>query len=116
MKRLFALSTSLALSLCRSGRSTHTPRPGQGRDVAIGYTVWQGDKIEEFKANHRRARKSRSRRDRFWKARRRTAAQTGVIAGMSGSPVYSMVSSSAPCRIRSVLLEGTIAGITPIAR
>ena len=62
-------------------------RPGM---VGIGRTVFEGDRIDEFKVHISACSGTswgRAQSDPGT-ARRRSLAQTGVIAGMSGSPVY----------------------------
>ena len=76
-------------------------RPGM---VGIGRTVFDGTQVEEFKAHilgvienvigpHRNLILA--------KLEGGPLANTGVIAGMSGSPVYVDGRSSARCRTRS---------------
>ena len=122
MKRLlFALFTSLALLVVSlPAAPPYYPidqvKPGM---VATGYTVWQGDKIEEFKVHIIGVLRNviGPRRDLILaKLEGGPLAQTGVIAGMSGSPVYidgklvGAVSYSL-----GAFSKEPIAGITPIA-
>jgi SpoIVB peptidase S55 len=122
MKRLFfALFTGLALLVVSlPAAPPYYPidevRPGM---VATGYTVWQGDKIEEFDAHIIGVLRNviGPRRDLILaKLEGGPLAQTGVIAGMSGSPVYidgklvGAVSYSL-----GAFSKEPIAGITPIA-
>jgi hypothetical protein len=122
MKRLvFALSASLAiLVVSLSAAPPYYPidqiRPGM---VATGLTVWQGDTIEEFKVHIIGVLRNviGPRRDLILaRLEGGPLAQTGVIAGMSGSPVYldgkllGAVSYSL-----GAFSKEPIAGITPIA-
>jgi len=122
MKRLlFALCTSLALLVVSlPAAPPYYPldqvKPGT---VATGYTVWQGDKIEEFNVHIIGVLRNviGPRRDLILaKLEGGPLAQTGVIAGMSGSPVYidgklvGAVSYSL-----GAFAKEPIAGITPIA-
>ena len=122
MKRLlFALFTSLALLVVSlPAAPPYYPidqvKPGM---VAIGHTVWQGDKIEEFQAHIIGVLRNviGPRRDLILaKLEGGPLAHTGVIAGMSGSPVYidgklvGAVSYSL-----GAFSKEPIAGITPIA-
>ena len=121
MKRLlFALFASLALLVVSlPAAPPYYPidqvKPGM---VATGYTVWQGDKIEEFKVNIIGVLRNviGPRRDLILaKLEGGPLAHTGVIAGMSGSPVYldgklvGAVSYSL-----GAFSKEPIAGITPI--
>ena len=92
-------------------------RPGM---VGIGRTVFNGTQVEEFQAHILGVienvigapAQSDSRQ-----ARRRSARQTGVIAGMSGSPVYidgRLIGAVSRTRSAASRKE-PIAGITPIA-
>ena len=94
MKRLlFALFTSLALLVVSLPAappyySIDEVKPGM---VATGYTVWQGDKIEAFDVHIIGVLRNviGPRRDLILaKLEGGPLAHTGVIAGMSGSPVY----------------------------
>ena len=122
MKRLlFALFASLALLVVSlPAAPPYYPidqvQPGM---VATGYTVWQGDKIEPFQAHIIGVLKNviGPRRDLILaKLEGGPLAHTGVIAGMSGSPVYidgklvGAVSYSL-----GAFSKEPIAGITPIA-
>ena len=122
MKRLFfALFASLALLVVSlPAAPPYYPidqiKPGM---VATGHTVWQGDKIEEFNVHIIGVLRNviGPRRDLILaKLEGGPLAQTGVIAGMSGSPVYldgklvGAVSYSL-----GAFSKEPIAGITPIA-
>ena len=122
MKRLlFALFTSLALLVVSLPAappyySIEDVKPGM---IATGHTVWQGDKIEEFNAHIIGVLRNviGPRRDLILaKLEGGPLAHTGVIAGMSGSPVYidgklvGAVSYSL-----GAFSKEPIAGITPIA-
>ena len=122
MKRLlFALFTSLALLVVSlPAAPPYYPidevKPGM---VATGYTVWQGDKIEAFDVHIIGVLRNviGPRRDLILaKLEGGPLAHTGVIAGMSGSPVYidgklvGAVSYSL-----GAFSKEPIAGITPIA-
>ncbi len=120
-KRLF---TSLALVLlsasCLLGQAS-TPifplsdiRPGL---KGVGRTIFEGDKIEEFQVEFLGVLKNALAPKRDLILARLAGgplATTGVISGMSGSPVYvdgklvGAVSRAFP------LSKGAIAGITPI--
>jgi hypothetical protein len=122
MKRLlFALLTSLALLVVSlPAAPPYYPiddvKPGM---VATGHTVWQGDTIEEFQVHIIGVLRNiiGPRRDLILaKLEGGPLAHTGVIAGMSGSPVYidgklvGAVSYSL-----GAFSKEPIAGITPIA-
>ena len=122
MKRLlFALFASLALLVVSlPAAPPYYPidqvKPGM---TATGHTVWQGDKIEEFQVHIIGVLRNviGPRRDLILaKLEGGPLAQTGVIAGMSGSPVYidgklvGAVSYSL-----GAFSKEPIAGITPIA-
>jgi hypothetical protein len=122
MKRLlFALFTSLALLVVSlPAAPPYFPidqvKPGM---IATGRTVWQGDTIEEFQVHIIGVLRNviGPRRDLILaKLEGGPLAQTGVIAGMSGSPVYidgklvGAVSYSL-----GAFSKEPIAGITPIA-
>jgi hypothetical protein len=122
MKRLlFALFTSLALLVVSlPAAPPYYPidqvKPGM---VATGHTVWQGDTIEEFEVHIIGVLRNviGPRRDLILaKLVGGPLAHTGVIAGMSGSPVYidgklvGAVSYSL-----GAFSKEPIAGITPIA-
>jgi hypothetical protein len=122
MKRLlFALFTSLALLVVSlPAAPPYYPidqvQPGM---VATGHTVWQGDTIEEFTVHIIGVLRNviGPRRDLILaKLEGGPLAHTGVIAGMSGSPVYidgklvGAVSYSL-----GAFSKEPIAGITPIA-
>jgi hypothetical protein len=87
--------------------------------VATGYTVWQGDTIEEFKVHIIGVLRNviGPRRDLILaKLEGGPLAQTGVIAGMSGSPVYidGQLVGAVSYSLGAFSKE-PIAGITPIA-
>ena len=122
MKRLFfALFASLALLVVSlPAAPPYYPidqvKPGM---IATGHTVWQGDTIEEFKVHIIGVLRNviGPRRDLILaKLEGGPLAHTGVIAGMSGSPVYidgklvGAVSYSL-----GAFSKEPIAGITPIA-
>jgi hypothetical protein len=122
MKRLlFALFTSLAvLVVSLPAAPPYYPvnqvKPGM---IATGYTVWQGDKIEEFKVHILGVLHNviGPRRDLILaRLEGGPLAQTGVIAGMSGSPVYidGQLVGAVSYSLGSFSKE-PIAGITPIA-
>jgi hypothetical protein len=120
-KLLFALSTSLALLVVSlPAAPPYYPigdvKPGT---VATGYTVWQGDTIEEFKVHIIGVLRNviGPRRDLILaKLEGGPLAQTGVIAGMSGSPVYidGQLVGAVSYSLGAFSKE-PIAGITPIA-
>jgi hypothetical protein len=121
MKRLlFALLTSLAaLVVSLPAAPPYYPidqvKPGV---VATGYTVWQGDTIEEFKVHIIGVLRNviGPRRDLILaKLEGGPLAETGVIAGMSGSPVYidGQLVGAVSYSLGSFSKE-PIAGITPI--
>ena len=122
MKRLlFALFTSLALLVVSlPAAPPYYPidqvKPGM---VATGHTVWQGDKIEEFEVHIIGVLKNviGPRRDLILaKLVGGPLAHTGVIAGMSGSPVYidGQLVGAVSYSLGAFSKE-PIAGITPIA-
>ncbi len=122
MKRLlFALCTSLALLVVSlPAAPPYYPidqvKPGT---IGTGYTVWQGDKIEEFKVHIIGVLKNviGPKRDLILaKLEGGPLAQTGVIAGMSGSPVYidGQLVGAVSYSLGAFSKE-PIAGITPIA-
>ncbi|RPI56716.1 MAG: hypothetical protein EHM55_04400 [Acidobacteria bacterium] len=121
MKRLlFALSTSLALLVVSlPAAPPYYPldqvKPGT---VGTGYTVWQGDKIEEFKVHIIGVLRNviGPKRDLILaRLEGGPLAQTGVIAGMSGSPVYidGQLVGAVSYSLGAFSKE-PIAGITPI--
>ena len=121
MKRLlFALSTSLALFVVSlPAAPPYYPldqvKPGA---VATGYTVWQGDKIEEFQVHIIGVLRNviGPKRDLILaKLEGGPLAHTGVIAGMSGSPVYidGQLVGAVSYSLGAFSKE-PIAGITPI--
>jgi hypothetical protein len=122
MKRLlFALFASLALLVVSlPAAPPYYPidqvKPGM---VATGHTVWQGDTIEEFKVHIIGVLRNviGPRRDLILaKLEGGPLAHTGVIAGMSGSPVYidGKLVGAVSYSLGSFSKE-PIAGITPIA-
>jgi hypothetical protein len=122
MKRLlFALFASLALLVVSlPAAPPYYPidevKPGM---VATGRTVWQGDKIEEFEVHIIGVLRNviGPRRDLILaKLVGGPLAHTGVIAGMSGSPVYidGKLVGAVSYSLGSFSKE-PIAGITPIA-
>jgi SpoIVB peptidase S55 len=122
MKRLlFALFSSLAvLVVSLPAAPPYYPvnqiKPGM---VASGYTVWQGDRIEEFKVHILGVLHNviGPKRDLILaKLEGGPLAQTGVIAGMSGSPVYidGQLVGAVSYSLGAFSKE-PIAGITPIA-
>jgi hypothetical protein len=121
MKRLlFALSTSLALFVVSlpAAPPYYPIDQVKAGTVATGYTVWQGDKIEEFKVHIIGVLRNviGPRRDLILaKLEGGPLAQTGVIAGMSGSPVYidGKLLGAVSYSLGSFSKE-PIAGITPI--
>src|SRR5881227_3987530 len=94
MKRLiFALLAGVALlavSLPAAGPYFPVDQIKPGME-ATGFTVWQGSKVEQFKVHILGVLRNviGPRRDLILaKLEGGPLAQTGVIAGMSGSPVY----------------------------
>src|SRR5436190_24185729 len=122
MKRLFfALFASLALLVV----SLPAAPPYYPIDqikagmVATGHTVWQGDKIEEFQVHIIGVLRNvvGPRRDLILaRLEGGPLAQTGVIAGMSGSPVHidGQLVGAVSYSLGAFSKE-PIAGITPIA-
>jgi hypothetical protein len=87
--------------------------------IATGYTVWHGDRIEEFKVHIIGVLRNviGPRRDLILaKLEGGPLAETGVIAGMSGSPVYidGQLVGAVSYSLGAFSKE-PIAGITPIA-
>ena len=122
MKRLlFALFASLALLVVSlPAAPPYYPidqvKPGM---TAIGRTVWQGDTIEEFQVHIIGVLRNviGPRRDLILaKLEGGPLAHTGVIAGMSGSPVYidGQLVGAVSYSLGAFSKE-PIAGITPIA-
>ena len=122
MKRLlFALFTSLALLVVSlPAAPPYYPidrvKPGM---VATGYTVWQGNRIEPFEAHIIGVLRNviGPKRDLILaKLEGGPLAHTGVIAGMSGSPVYidGQLVGAVSYSLGAFSKE-PIAGITPIA-
>ena len=122
MKRLlFALFASLAvLVVSLPAAPPYYPidqvKPGM---TAIGHTVWQGDRIEEFKVHIIGVLRNviGPKRDLILaKLEGGPLAHTGVIAGMSGSPVYidGQLVGAVSYSLGAFSKE-PIAGITPIA-
>ena len=122
MKRLFlALSVSMALLVVSlPAAPPYYPvsqiKPGM---IATGHTVWQGEKIEEFKVHILGVLHNviGPRRDLILaRLEGGPLAQTGVISGMSGSPVYidGQLVGAVSYSLGAFSKE-PIAGITPIA-
>src|SRR4029077_13871749 len=119
------LALSLLVALCGvssfiSGATTQMDvkdiRPGM---VGIGHTVFDGTHVEEFKANILGVLENviGPRRNLILaKLEGGPLANTGVIAGMSGSPVYidGKLIGAVSYALGSFSKE-QIAGITPIA-
>ena len=121
MKRLlFALFASLAvLVVSLPAAPPYYPisdvKPGM---IATGYTVWQGDKIEDFKVHILGVLHNviGPKRDLILaKLEGGPLAETGVVAGMSGSPVYidGKLVGAVSYSLGNFSKE-PIAGITPI--
>src|SRR5687768_3934642 len=121
MKRLlFAVLSSLALLVVSlPAAPPYYPidqvKPGM---VATGHTVWQGDKIEEFNVHIIGVLRNviGPRRDLILaRLEGGPLAHTGVIAGMSGSPVYidGRLVGAVSYSLGQFAKE-PIAGITPI--
>ncbi len=122
MKRLlFALAASMAvLVVSLPAAPPYYPidqiKPGM---VAIGHTVFEGTKVEPFKANILGVLRNviGPKRDLILaRLEGGPLAQTGVIAGMSGSPVYidGQLVGAVSYSLGAFSKE-PIAGITPIA-
>ncbi len=121
MKRLlFTLGASVALLVASlPAAAPYYPvdeiKPGT---EATGLTVWQGDKIEEFKVHIIGVLRNviGPRRDLILaKLEGGPLADTGVIAGMSGSPVYidGRLAGAVSYSLGAFSKE-PLAGITPI--
>lgn len=121
MKRLlFALTASLALlAVSLPAAPPYYPvdqvKPGM---VATGLTVWEGTRIEEFKVHILGVLRNviGPRRDLILaRLEGGPLAQTGVIAGMSGSPVYidGQLLGAVSYSLGAFSKE-PLAGITPI--
>src|SRR2546423_3080608 len=120
-RRLFGLVVvSLAVSAMLSGAATQMPigevRPGM---VGIGRTVFDGKHVEEFKAHIIGVLENVIGTHRnliLAKLEGGPLANTGVIAGMSGSPVYieGRLVGAVSYALGQFSKE-PIAGITPIA-
>ncbi len=121
MKRLlFALFASMAvLVVSLPAAPPYYPidqvKPGM---IATGHTVWQGDRIEEFKVHIIGVLRNviGPKRDLILaKLEGGPLAHTGVIAGMSGSPVYidGQLVGAVSYSLGAFSKE-PIAGITPI--
>ena len=114
------VGVSLAVSVVLSGAATQMPigevRPGM---VGIGHTVFDGTHVEEFKAHIIGVLENVIGTHRnliLAKLEGGPLANTGVIAGMSGSPVYidgKLV--GAVSYALGAFSKEPIAGITPIA-
>src|ERR1041384_4071217 len=111
---------SLAVSVVLSGATTQMPigeiRPGM---VGIAHTVFDGTHVEEFKAHILGVLQNMIGPGRnliLAKLEGGPLAHTGVIAGMSGSPVYvdGKLIGAVSYSLGSFPKE-PIAGITPIA-
>jgi len=121
MKRLFfALFASLALLVVSLPAAPPYYPIGQLQPgmVATGYTVWQGEKIEEFTVHILGVLHNviGPKRDLILaRLEGGPLAHTGVIAGMSGSPVYidGQLVGAVSYSLGSFSKE-PIAGITPI--
>src|SRR3954463_5430955 len=114
------VGVSLAVSVVLSGAATQMPigeiRPGM---VGTGHTVFDGTKVEEFKAHIIGVLENVIGTHRnliLAKLEGGPLANTGVIAGMSGSPVYidGKLIGAVSYALGSFSKE-PIAGITPIA-
>src|SRR3954468_15085493 len=114
------VGVSLAVSVVLSGAATQMPigqvRPGM---VGIGHTVFDGTHVEEFKAHIIGVLENviGTHRDLILaKLEGGPLANTGVIAGMSGSPVYvdGRLIGAVSYALGQFSKE-PIAGITPIA-
>src|SRR3954471_674524 len=114
------VGVSLAVSVVLSGAATQMPigeiRPGM---VGIGHTVFDGTHVEEFKAHIVGVLENVIGTHRnliLAKLEGGPLANTGVIAGMSGSPVYvdGKLIGAVSYALGSFSKE-PIAGITPIA-
>src|SRR5690349_7580942 len=107
---------TLRLSAAAAQMSVDDIRPGM---VGIGHTVFNGTHVEEFKANIIGVLQNMIGPGRnliLAKLEGGPLAQTGVIAGMSGSPVYvdGKLIGAVSYALGSFPKE-PIAGITPIA-
>src|ERR1700741_3634103 len=122
MKRLIiALGACLALGVASlPAAAPYFPvediKPGM---EATGLTVWQGEKLEEFKVEILGVLRNSigPRRDLILaRLEGGPLAKTGVIAGMSGSPVYidGRLIGAVSYSLGQFATE-PIAGITPIA-
>src|SRR3984893_17896442 len=121
MKRLiFALLAGVALlAVSLPASATYFPvdqiKPGM---EATGLTVWQGNKVEEFKVHILGVLRNviGPRRDLILaRLEGGPLADTGVIAGMSGSPVYieGRLAGAVSYSLGAFSKE-PLAGITPI--
>src|SRR3984893_13325430 len=121
MKRLiFALLAGVALlAVSLPASATYFPvdqiKPGM---EATGLTVWQGNKVEEFKVHILAVLRNviGPRRDLILaRLEGGPLADTGVIAGMSGSPVYvdGRLAGAVSYSLGAFSKEA-LAGITPI--
>src|SRR5262245_48573549 len=122
MKRvIFALAASVAVSVAwLPAAAPYFPigdvKPGM---EGTGLTVWQGDQVEEFKVHILGVLRNviGPHRDLILaKLEGGPLADTGVIAGMSGSPVYidGRLAGAVSYALGQFSKE-PIAGITPIA-
>src|SRR5436190_31188 len=122
MKRLiFALLAGVALlavSLPAAGPYFPVDQIKPGMEV-IGFTVWQGSKVEQFKVHILGVLRNviGPRRDLILaRLEGGPLADTGVIAGMSGSPVYidGRLAGAVSYSLGAFSKE-PLAGITPIS-
>src|SRR3954462_4182689 len=114
------VGVSLAVSVVLSGAATQMPLGETGAGmVGIGHTVFDGTHVEEFKAHIIGVLENVIGTHRnliLAKLEGGPLANTGVIAGMSGSPVYidGKLVGAVSYALGSFSKE-PIAGITPIA-
>src|SRR3954471_9149140 len=112
---VLSLVPAVSLSAAAALMSVDDIRPGM---VGIGHTVFDGTHVEEFKANIIGVLQNMIGPGRsliLAKLEGGPLAQTGVIAGMSGSPVYidGKLIGAVSYALGSFPKEA-IAGITPI--
>jgi hypothetical protein len=112
----FLLSVAVGLPAQSSNFPVDQLRPGM---VGIGRTVFEGDRLEDFKVNILGVLRNTigPRRDLILaRLEGGPLAKTGVIAGMSGSPVYidGRLVGAVSYSLGQFSTE-PIAGITPIA-
>src|SRR3954470_1912531 len=113
---ILSLVPAVSLSAAAALMSVDDIRPGM---VGIGHTVFDGTHVEDFKANIIGVLQNMIGPGRnliLAKLEGGPLAQTGVIAGMSGSPVYidGKLIGAVSYALGSFPKEA-IAGITPIA-